>query len=115
MIGLRPCGRKAAWVGWHMNQLSVTKKEIINELNMLPPDVLPELQAFMAFLRFKSEKTSDETISQPRQEMWRSALAATFGMWSDRDDVAGDGVTYVQTIRRGHRLNDLLEQVDEAD
>ena len=98
-----------------MNQLLMTRKEIIDELNVLPPEVLPELQAFMEFLRYKSERPHDEAVGQTRQEIWRSALEATFGMWSDRDDVAGDGVTYVQNIRRGHRLNDLLEQVDEAD
>jgi hypothetical protein len=36
-------------------------------------------------------------------------------MWADRHDVEKDGVEYVQTIRRGHRLNDFLEQSDETD
>ena len=94
-----------------MTQLPITKKEIIDDLNVLPPEVLPELHAFMEFLRFKSEKTHDKVAGQTQREMWRSALKATFGMWSDRDDVdrddMEDGVTYVQNIRRGHRLNDL--------
>ena len=98
-----------------MNQTSGIKKEIIHELNALPTDVLPELQEFMAFLRFRSGAMSDETPSRSRQKMWQSALEATFGLWSDRGDMAGDGVAYVQSIRRGHRLNDLLEQIDEAD
>ncbi len=98
-----------------MNQLLITRKEIVDELNILPSEVLPELQVFMEFLRYKSERTHNEAVGQTRQEIWQDALEATFGMWADRDDIAGDGVTYVQTVRRGHRLNDLLEQVDEAD
>jgi hypothetical protein len=98
-----------------MNQLLMTRKEMIDELNVLPPELLPELQAFIEFLRFKSEKTHDQVVGQTRQEMWQAALEATFGMWADRDDIAEDGVIYVQNIRRGHRLNDLLEQIDEAD
>ena len=98
-----------------MNQLLITRKEIIDDLNVLPQEVLPELQAFMEFLRFKSEKLPDEIVGYTRQVLWQAALESTFGMWSDRDDMVGDGVAYVQTVRRGHRLNDLLEQVDEVD
>ena len=98
-----------------MSLLTVTKKEIIEELDALPLETFPELQAFIEFLRFKSEKGSGENSAMSRQERWRSALEATSGMWTDRDDVARDGVEYVQTIRRGHRLNDFLEQVDETD
>ena len=91
-----------------MDLLPVTKKEIIKELDALPPERLTELKEFIEFLRFKSEK-------RPRQETWQTALAATSGMWADRDDVAQDGVEYVQNIRRGHRLNDFVEPVDETD
>lgn len=115
-----------------MSPLTVTKTEIIDELEGLPPESLPELQAFIEFLRFKSEKepkkliqlgglwkdlppATEENIAEARREMWQQALAATFGMWADRDDIDGDSVSYVQSIRRGHRLNDMLEQVDEAD
>jgi hypothetical protein len=52
---------------------------------------------------------------QARREQWQAALATTFGMWADRDDIAQDGVEYVREIRHGHRLNDFLEQVDESD
>lgn len=34
-------------------------------------------------------------------------LEETFGMWSDRTDIPNDGVSYVDEIRRGHRLNEL--------
>ena len=98
-----------------MGLLQITKKEIIKELDALPPETLPELQAFIEFLRFKSEQTTVESVGKSQSELWRTALEATFGMWADRDDVAGDGVAYVQSLRRGHRLNDLLEQLDEAD
>ena len=98
-----------------MNQLTVTKKEIIDELDALPPESLPELQAFIEFLRFKQGKHGDGILEQTRQEMWQSALQATYGIWAGRDDVADDGVTYVQNIRQGHRLNDVMGSIDEAD
>lgn len=84
-----------------MNQLLMTRKRIADELNILPLSALSELQEFMAFLRFKSTKIEDDTI-HTRQEAWNTALETTFGMWSDRDDIASDGVDYVQDIRRGH-------------
>jgi hypothetical protein len=89
-----------------MSQLTMMKSEIVDELETLPPESLSELQEFMAFLRFKSAK-------RPRQEAWRSALATTFGMWADREDIPDDGVQYVQNIRRGHRLNDFSGQIDD--
>ena len=95
--------------------MSITKEDIIDKLDQLPPESLSELQAFIEFLRFKSDKHAGEVVEQSRQTMWQLALQATFGMWADREDVAGDGVTYVQRIRRGHRLNDFLEPIDEAD
>ena len=96
-----------------MNQLLMTRKEIVDELNILPLNVLPELQKFMAFLQFKSKKAESDNAEQSRRDAWNSALEATFGMWADRDDIAHDGVTYVQEIRRGHRLDDFLERTDE--
>lgn len=97
-----------------MNQLDVAKKEIIAELNSLPPETLPEIQAFIEFLHFKTDQGS-RPIAAAQPDKWQSALAATFGMWADRDDVEGDGVAYVQRIRRGHRLDDFMSQADEAD
>ncbi len=98
-----------------MNQLHITRKKIIAELNALPPELLLELQTFMEYLRFKTEKIYGEGGEQIQQALWQTALEETFGMWADRDDLAGDGVAYVQNIRRGQRLDDLLEQVNEAD
>jgi hypothetical protein len=86
-----------------MNQSVVTKNEIIAELDALPPESFSELRAFIEFLRFKRGKYGDWHVEQTRQEMWQTALQATFGMWADRDDVADDGVGYVQDIRQGHR------------
>lgn len=98
-----------------MSLLQVTKKEIKKEVDALPPETLPELQTFIQYLRFKSEHAPDEIVENSGQELWRAALKATFGMWADRDDIAEDSVVYVQHIRRGHRLNDLLEPIDETD
>ena len=70
-----------------MSQLLLTKKDIINELETLPPETLPELQAFIAFLRFKSKKKErriiklgglwqhlppidENDIVEARREMW---------------------------------------------
>jgi len=45
----------------------------------------------------------------------QAALLETFGMWADRDDIPSDGVTYMDQVRRGHRLNELGLTPDEAD
>jgi hypothetical protein len=37
----------------------------------------------------------------------RSIVQETFGMWADRTDVPADGITYVDQIRRGNRLDNL--------
>lgn len=93
----------------------VTKQLIIDELDELPPETLPELQAFIEFLRFKSDKQAHAPTAALKQQQWQAALQSTFGMWADRVEM-GDSVTYVQTIRRGHRLDDWLEQdADETD
>ncbi|MCA9994893.1 MAG: hypothetical protein KDE56_04045 [Anaerolineales bacterium] len=93
----------------------VTKQRIIDELDELPLETLPELQAFIEFLRFKSGRQSDAAASVSRQMQWQNALQAVFGMWADRVDEMGDSVTYVQHIRQGHRLDDWLVQADETD
>ena len=94
-----------------MSQVHVTKDEIVAELDRLPPEMLPEIQAFIEFLRFKVEK-GERPNDVGQRDKWQSALADTFGMWADRD---GDGVAYVQDMRRGHRLVDFMEQLDEID
>ena len=70
-----------------MTLLPATKKEIIREIEALPPETLPELQAFIAFLRFKAERgekrliklgglweglppVDERNIAQARREMW---------------------------------------------
>ena len=98
-----------------MNQTLTIRKEIVDELNALPLEVLPELRTFMRFLQFKRAKTHNKSITSSQQMQWQSALETTFGMWADRSDIVVDGVAYVQNIRRGHRLDDFLERVDEAD
>ena len=67
----------------------VTKQIIIDELEALPPETLPELKAFMEFLRFKAEKgtnrfiklgglweglplVDEADIAEARREMWGS-------------------------------------------
>jgi len=98
-----------------MTQLQTTKTQIINELNDLPPEALPELRDFMPFLRFKSTRNNRESGPHSRRETWQTALQATFGLWADRDDIPKDGVLYTQNIRRGHRLDDLMEPPYETD
>lgn len=109
----------------------VTKEKVVEALNELPPEHLSQVNQFIEFLQFRLERSPGErgqygedrpsidnssmVDAQVRQEMWRAALASTFGMWADRDDIAQDGVEYVREIRRGHRLNDFWEQVDESD
>jgi hypothetical protein len=40
-------------------------------------------------------------------DYYRKVLDETFGMWQVRDDMPTDGVSYVDQIRRGKRLDDL--------
>jgi hypothetical protein len=109
----------------------VTKEKVVEALDELPPEHLSQVNQFIEFLQFRLERSPGErgpygedlpsidkasmVDAQVRQEMWRAALASTFGMWTDRDDITQDGVAYVREMRRGHRLNDFLEQVDESD
>jgi hypothetical protein len=79
-----------------MSQLTVTKEDIIDKLDVLPPETLPELQTFIEFLRFKSEKGSQQDRDEARREKWQAAIKATFGMWADRHDVEKDGVEGVE-------------------
>ena len=67
--------------------ISITKEDIIDEIDQLPPESLSELQTFIEFLRFKSKKESpkpiqlgglwknltpvtEEDIAEVRREMW---------------------------------------------
>jgi hypothetical protein len=100
----------------------VTKEKVVEALDELPPEHLSEVNQFIAFLQFRSEQLppeggqhEKEPSATARQQMWQKALAGTFGMWADRDDIAQDAVEYVREIRCGHRLNGLLEQIDESD
>lgn len=98
-----------------MSLSHVTKEEIMAEVELLPPETLLELRDFIAFLRFRLVRGGPEEHLSVTSRRWQAALDATFGLWVERDDVASDGVAYVQAIRRGHRLSDWLEPVDEAD
>lgn len=83
-----------------MDQFDAARKDIIAELDRLPPEALLELRDFIEFLHYKSRRGARPT-SVVKTDRWGAALAATFGMWADRDDVEDDGVTYVRSIRRG--------------
>jgi bifunctional DNA-binding transcriptional regulator/antitoxin component of YhaV-PrlF toxin-antitoxin module len=48
-------------------------------------------------------------------EKIRTLLMETFGMWADRTDIPSDGVTYVDEIRKGRRLDDFGLHQDETD
>jgi hypothetical protein len=41
-------------------------------------------------------------------ETIRATLMETFGMWKDRTDLPRDGVEYMDQIRRGERLNQMI-------
>ena len=45
----------------------------------------------------------------------RVALEATFGLWTDRDDLPADGVDYVTQLRYSRRWDDLEPLTDEID
>ena len=47
-------------------------------------------------------------------EKIRELLSETFGMWSDRTDLPGDGVDYMDEIRYGQRLNRFASPLDET-
>ena len=49
-----------------MTQSTMIKKEIVNEIDLLPPEVLPELQTFMKFLQFKAGKINGKSVSKPQ-------------------------------------------------
>lgn len=70
-----------------MGPMTVTKEDIIDELEQLPPESLSELRAFIEFLRFKSEQgpmkpiqlgglwkdlppVTEADIAEARHEMW---------------------------------------------
>ena len=52
----------------------ITKADIIDQLDDLPPETLAELQAFMAYLRFKSGKDGKQNIQLG-------------GMWQDQPPI----------------------------
>ncbi|MCA9996439.1 MAG: hypothetical protein KDE56_11860 [Anaerolineales bacterium] len=93
----------------------VTKQRIIDELEALPSETLPELGAFIEYLQFKSTKQANKPTKKTKHAQWQAALHATFGMWGDQVNDTNDAVTYVQNVRRGHRLNELWNQTNEAD
>lgn len=45
-------------------------------------------------------------------EMLRARLKETSGMWADRDDIPADGITYVDEVREGHRLDVFDNETD---
>ena len=70
-----------------MSAHTVTKEQIVHTLDQLPPENLHEVQQFLDFLRFKSQKQvqepaaalgglldgyrfTEEDIVQARREMW---------------------------------------------
>lgn len=44
----------------------------------------------------------------------QTILMETFGMWANRDDLPPDGVTYMDEVRQGERLNRLRFSDDEV-
>ena len=44
----------------------------------------------------------------------QTILQESFGIWADRTDLPADGVTYVNDLRRGQRLDDFGIGLDET-
>lgn len=49
-----------------MNQSLMIRKEIADEINLLPAEVLPELQTFMKYLQFKAGKINGKSVNPPQ-------------------------------------------------
>jgi hypothetical protein len=78
----------------------------------LPPELQP-----LAPVGTQFEIMVDEVgriILTPETKI-RTILMETFGMWSDRKDVAVDGVEFVNDIRQGQRLDELGIPTVETD
>ena len=61
-----------------------------------------------------SSDTQGRLIITPIEQV-RALLMETFGMWTGRSDVPDNSLDYVDTLRRGHRVDVAKEQLDETD
>ncbi len=75
-----------------------------------------ELQA-MAPIGAQFQVTVDDVgriILTPEKQV-RAILLETFGLWSDRNDIPTDGLTYMDNVRQGRRLDQPGIDFDETD
>jgi len=71
----------------------VTNEEIIREFAALPPEARREVEDFVAFLRQRySKKTENKNNGKLSEESF-------VGMWKDREDLQ-DSSAFVRDIRR---------------
>jgi len=74
----------------------MTDKEILREINSLPPEAMRQLEDFISFLRERYGNSEPKTTPAPDLES-----EAFVGMWRDREDMR-DSSAWVRNIRKSH-------------
>lgn len=92
--------------------MTTTKHSVLQAIELLPSESLPELQAFIAFLQFKTAQKAPKP-RQREQEDIRSILEAASGLWLARKDAPIDGVDWVNTVRRSNRTVTFVERIHD--
>jgi hypothetical protein len=90
---------------------------IVTHIN--PDDTLPIPDSFRRLLAVGQEvaisaDAQGRLIVAP-VDRFRPVLMETFGMWANRTDQPADSLDYVETLRRGQRLDNLEPIPDETD
>lgn len=74
----------------------MTDKEILREINTLPPEAMRQLEDFISFLRVRYG-SSERNITQ-KSDLESEAFV---GMWRDREDMR-DSSAWVRNVRKSH-------------
>ena len=74
----------------------MTDKEILREINSLPPEAMRQLEDFISFLR--ERYGNSEARNSPSSDLESEAFV---GMWRDREDMR-DSSTWVRKVRESH-------------
>ena len=84
--------------------MSVSQKEILDELLGLDPSHWLEVRDFILFLKQRAREESVQPHARPLTGQDLCDLAS-LGLWADRDDI-GDSPSYARELRwrSGHRL-----------
>jgi len=78
----------------------------------LPEEVRPYVavgQHYMVSIGADGELVLTPVDEHPATDLIDDILNRTAGLWRGREDVPADGVTYVNQLRPGRRLNDLKD------